>query len=341
MPERIKVANFGVGVIGSAVVRTIIEKKSDWIEIVAAIDSDPNKNGKDLGDVAGLGRSYGVKVSDQVESTLSSTNPDIVIHTTSSYLAHVYSQLKAIAEQGVDVISSCEELSYPQIVDQNIAKDLDNIARQNDVTILGTGINPGFVMDVLPIVLTSPCVEVEHIRVSRQMNAANRRIPFQKKIGSGMKVEEFKQAIKNGQISGHVGLSQSMSMLADAIGWKLDRIEILSPEPVTLDHAVTGWMEIKPGIVAGTEQKAVGMIGQTRAIEYEFRAYIGAKEEYDAVEIDGTPVVSFRSSPCINGDSGTIAMLINMIPQVLKSKAGLITMSDLPLPSASNMPSPI
>ncbi len=339
MPGKTRVVSFGVGVIGSAVVKTMVEKKSDWIDIVGAIDSDPSKTGKDLGVVAGLDKSCGVLVSNKIERTLAETKPDIVVHTTSSYLSSVEQQLIDIATQGVDIVSSCEELSYASVVDQKIANELDSIAKENDVSILGTGINPGFVMDALPIALTAPCISINSIHVARQMNAATRRIPFQKKIGAGMKPDEFKDALSSGKISGHVGLSQSISMLADSIGWKLEQIEVRTPEPVILDRKVSSdWIAVEAGMVAGTRQKALGIIRGKFAITYDFAAYIGAPEEFDAVEISGNPTVSFKSNPCINGDAGTIAMLINMIPRVLEAPPGLLTMADLRLPRAANMP---
>ena len=147
-------------------------------------------------------------------------------------------------------------------MNEKLAKDLDLIARQNEVTILGTGINPGFLMDVLPIVLSGPCLEIESIHVARQMNAANRRIPFQKKIGAGMTKEEFRSAIRSGAISGHVGLKQSIAMLSDSISWKLDEILIGEPEPVTLGETVkSDWITVERGKVAGTRQVATGIVG--------------------------------------------------------------------------------
>jgi 2,4-diaminopentanoate dehydrogenase len=193
----------------------------------------------------------------------------------------------------------------------------------------------------LPIALSAPCVDITKIYVARQMNAATRRVPFQKKIGAGLSKDEFREAIRSREISGHVGLSQSIAMLADSIGWELEQIEVKTPEPILLESEVASdWISIHPGMVAGTKQQAFGKIGGKNAILYDFAAYIGAPEEFDAVEISGTPKISFKSSPCINGDSGTIAMLINTIPLVLDAAPGLLTMKDLKLPRAANMPKP-
>ncbi len=341
MTDPIKVVCFGVGVIGSSVARTIIQSK-DWIEIVGAIDVDPAKLGKDLGQVVGTQTTCGVSISSDVEKVLTETRPDIVIHTTSSSFQKTFPELKKIAECKSNIISSCEELSYPYVVDKRLSQELDAVAKKHDVSILGTGINPGFLMDVLPIVLTAPCLEIRSIHVARQMNAANRRIPFQKKIGVGATSEEFRRSIRDGTISGHVGLKQSISMLADAIGWPIDKVIIGEPEPVVLDHRVSSeWKTVEPGMVAGIKQAATGLVGGRPLIKYDFHAYIGAEEEYDQVEIDGVPVVSFRSNPCVNGDSGTVAILINIIPRVIEAPPGLVTMRDLALPSARNVRVPI
>ncbi len=336
--QKIKAISYGVGVIGSMVAKTVIEKKKDWLQIVGALDIDPSKIGKDLGKVVGLDTNHNVSIQNDPEKVVKETNADIVIHTTSSYLERVAPELKRLAGCGVDIISSCEELSYPYATNRKIAEEVDNVAKENGVTILGTGINPGFLMDVLPTILTTPCIEITNVKVGRQMNAANRRIPFQKKIGAGLSPDEFRSAIRNKTISGHVGLFQSISMLADSLGWELDKIEILEPEPVVLEEKVgSSWITVERGKVAGSKQFAYGIINGKRKIEYEFRAYIGAGEEFDLVDIEGTPRVHFKSTPCINGDSGTIAMLINNIPKVIEARPGLLTMRDLTLPSAAHI----
>ncbi len=335
MTRRIKAVCFGVGVIGSAVARTICEKKG-WIDIVGAIDIDSNKVGKDLGEVIDLGKKLNVSISSNLDKVLNDTRPDVVIHTTSSYLSKVYPELERIVLNDVNIISSCEELSFPYHKEPKLAEQLDLLAKRHDVSILGTGINPGFLMDVLPLVLTTPCVEIEKISVARRMNAASRRIPFQKKIGAGLSRDEFASAVSTKKISGHVGLEQSISIVANALGWDLDRIVVEEPKPMVLEDWVqSAWIRIPPGMVAGLEQRAVGIVNGRELLEYNFIAYIGSPEEYDRIEITGTPNIRFSSSPCVNGDQGTIALLINMIPRVIDSPPGLLSAKDLTLPFAT------
>ena len=330
---KIKAASFGVGIIGSAAAKFILEEKTQRLELVGAFDIDPAKVGRDVGEVVGLGRSAGVNVTNDLGDALQ--DADIAIHTTSSYLKTAYSQLESILSHGVDVVSSCEELSYPYVVDKELSSRIDMQAKKNGATVLGTGINPGFLMDALPIALTSPCKSIRRITVSRRMNAATRRVPFQKKVGAGLSRDEFEAAIRDKKISGHVGLEQSVSMLADALGWKLDRVEVGGVEPVFADAATdAGYVRIRRGDVAGVKQAARGLVGGDPRIELNFAAYVGSEAEYDQVEIDGVPPVNCRISPCVHGDHGTVAMLVNMVPKVVASAPGLYTMKDMTLPSA-------
>lgn len=335
MAPKTRVVTFGVGVIGQEVVKHII-KRNRWIELAGALDNDPKKVGRDLGDVVGLGKKLGITISNDPETLFSDVKVDVAIHTTSSHFAKVYPQLESIVRYGVDVVSSCEELSYPYIVDENLANKLDLFAKQHGAAILGTGINPGFLMDALPIVLTGPCLEVNRIKVTRKMNAGSRRIPFQQKIGAGMSAQEFKEAIEKQRITGHVGLQESIAMISASLGWKLDRIETGEVKPVLLKRTVkSDWIIIEPGTVAGLSQTAIGVVSNQPRIELEFVAFVGSEEEYDMVEIDGVPPIKMKISPCVHGDYGTIAMLINMIPKVANAAPGLHTMKDLPLPVAA------
>lgn len=332
--RKLNVVSFGVGVIGSLVARHIVEKKSDKLNLAGAYDIDPSKVGKDLGVTIGLGKPMGVNISNNLDEVLSG-EVDVAIHTTTSRFEGAYPQIASIVERGVDVVSSCEELSYPYSANRKLADELDSLAKSHDATVLGTGINPGFVMDVLPITLTAPCEDVRKIRVWRRMNAATRRVPFQKKVGVGMSSGEFEDAVVKGSISGHVGLEQSLRMIGDALGWGLDRVEIGKVEPVMARSALKeGYVRVSPGQVAGVSQTAKGFVRGTSKIELNFSAYVGSEEEYDMVEVDGVPSFKCKVTPCVHGDTGTVAMLTNMVPIVADSPPGLHTMKDIRVPSA-------
>lgn len=330
----IKVALYGVGAVGSLIAKALLEKKG--LKIVGAIDIARNKVGRDLGEVLNLKRNIGVKVYDNVDELFSNTKVDITVHATSSYLEDVYPQIASLVEHGANVISTCEELAYPHYSEPKIAETLDSLAKKCGVTVLGTGINPGYLMDTLVITLTAVCQKIEKIEAVRVMNAATRRLPFQKKIGAGLSVEEFRRKIANGEITGHVGLEQSIAMIADTLAWKLEKIKAEPVEPVIAKKPVRSEaVKVEAGKVAGLRQVAKGFREGKEVIALDFQAYIGAEEEYDAITITGVPTVKQKIQPCIHGDMGTVAIVVNSIPKVLNAPAGLLTMKDLPVPSAA------
>src|SRR5581483_5856505 len=217
----IRVLHMGLGPIGAAIVRQVASRKG--FEIVGAVDIDPDKVGKDLGSVVGLDKPLKVAISDKVKKAIKSSQPDVVILCTSSSLKSVLPQVEEIVKTKTPIVSTTEELSYPFYSNKKLAKKVDEIAKKAGVAILGTGVNPGFVMDALPITLTGVCERVDAIHVDRIQDARIRRLPFQQKIGSGLTREQFQQKVDEGTVR-HVGLAESISMIADAMGFKLDRI---------------------------------------------------------------------------------------------------------------------
>jgi hypothetical protein len=333
--ENVKVVQYGIGVIGQKLATHLLEKEG--VEIVGAIDINPKIVGKDLGEVMGI-KKLGVKISSDVDAVLNDTKPDIVAHTTMSYLKQTYPQFEGILKHGIDVVSTCEELSYPNATPEGkrYAEKLDKVAKKGKATILGTGVNPGFVMDTLPIFLTAVCQKVDEIYVARQMDASTRRIPFQTKIGAGLSVDEFNKKIENHEITGHVGLEQSIKMIADALGWELDKIEVEKPQPVVLKKDVASEaIKVPKGNNAGSVQYAYGILKGKKLITMDFKAYIGAPEEFDSVTIKGVPPINQKISPCTHGDYATIAITANMIPHVINAEPGFKTMIDLPVPHAT------
>lgn len=332
--ENVKVALYGIGAMGSMFARFLLEKHG--AEIVGAIDVAKDKVGKDLGEVLGLKRKTGIRVSNDVDDVLSRVNADVAVHATSSFFKDTYAQIASIVKHGVNVVSTCEELAYPYLTQPKLAKQLDALAKKHDATVLGTGINPGFLMDTLVITLTASCQKIEKIEATRVMNAATRRVPFQKKIGAGLTVEEFRRKIEQKEITGHVGLEQSIAMIADALAWKLDKTIAEPVEPVIAKKPVESKeIKVKTGNAAGLRQKAKGVVKNKEVIVLDFQAYIGAEEEFDAITIKGVPPINQKITPCVHGDAGTISMVVNAIPKVLNAPAGLFTMKDLPVPSAA------
>jgi 4-hydroxy-tetrahydrodipicolinate reductase len=279
--RKLKVALYGVGAVGSMIAKFLLEKEG--VEIIGAVDIAKDKIGRDLGEVLGLEKKLGIKISADADSLFSEAEADIAIHATSSYLKDTFPQIASVIKHNIKVISTCEELSYPYYSENEIAKKLDTLAKKHNATVLGTGINPGFLMDTLVITLTAVCQKIEKIEATRVMNAATRRLPFQKKIGAGLTAEEFRKKIENKQITGHVGLEQSIVMIADALAWKLDKISVAPVEPVIAEKRVESMdIKVRAGDAAGLRQKARGIMKNKEIIVLDFQSYIGAEEEYDA-----------------------------------------------------------
>lgn len=333
MENRIKVVFFGLGPMGKLIAKGILEKKG--LDLVGAVDIAKGIVGKDVGEVLELSKTLGVTVASDADELLSEVKADIAVIATVSHLERVYPQIAACATAGVNVISTCEELSYPYYKYPALSAKIDALAKEKGVTVLGTGINPGYLMDTLPIILTGPCKHVESIRVTRMMDSSKRRIPYQKKIGTGLTPAEFKKMIGEKKITGHVGLVESIAMVAAALGWNLDEIKEFPPEPIIAKKEVTSsYIIIKRGHAAGLKSKAYGVKKGKPVIVLEFISHATAREEYDAVEVEGVPQIHEKIVGGVHGDIGTIAVIVNMIPKVLNARPGLITMKDLPPPSA-------
>jgi 4-hydroxy-tetrahydrodipicolinate reductase len=332
--NEVKVILFGLGPMGRLIAKCVLEKKG--LRAVGAVDVAKDIVGKDLGEILELEQKVGVTITDNAEVLISRIKADIAVIATSSSLKNVYPQIALCVKAGVNVISTCEELSYPYYKYPELSCEIDELAKKYGVTVLGTGINPGYLMDALPIVLTGPCQRVESIKVTRMMNSSTRRIPYQKKIGTGLTPEEFRKMIEEKKITGHVGLVESIAMIAAALGWQLDEIKEFPPAPVIAEkEIVTSFTTVKPGYVAGLESVAHGIRNGKPVIVLEFISHAAVEEEYDAVSIEGIPKIYEKIAGGVHGDLGTVAMVVNMIPKVLNARPGLFTMKDLPLPSAA------
>jgi hypothetical protein len=329
MPS-IRVMHFGLGPVGAAIVKQIAHRTG--FKSVGGIDVDPMKVGRDLGDVVGLPRRLGVKVSADAAKALKSTRPNVVVLCTSSSIKNVMQDVETVLETKTPIVSTNEELSYPGHTHIRQARQIDAWARKAKVAVLGTGVNPGFAMDALPIMLTAICERVERVTVNRVQDARARRLPFQQKIGAGLTTEQFQRQVDDGSVR-HVGLTESVAMIADALGWTLDRIsEGIEPKLATVTTS-SEFLAVDPGYVCGIVQDGIGYRKGDSVIRLHMEAYLGAPESYDTIEIEGTPRLSTKVVGGIHGDIATASIVINSIPKVLGAPPGLRTMRDLPLPS--------
>jgi 4-hydroxy-tetrahydrodipicolinate reductase len=326
----IRVVLVGLGPIGAAVARQLAARKG--FQIVGAVDIDPEKVGRDVGDVVDLGRKLRVKVTESIARTLRSTRPDVAVLCTSSSLKRVVPEFEAVLKLKVPVVSTTEELAYPVKGNAAAARKIDALAKRARVAVLGTGVNPGFVMDALPIALTAVCERVDAIHVDRIQDARIRRLPFQQKIGAGLSRAAFMDRVRAGSVR-HVGLAESIAMIADALGWKLDRVtdEI---RPMIADAAVESeFLRVEAGSVAGIVQDGTGFRKGEPIVTLHMEAYLGAPESYDAVRITGHPPLHMKIIGGVHGDVATASIVVNSIPKVIAAEPGLRTMRDLALPS--------
>jgi 2,4-diaminopentanoate dehydrogenase len=326
----INVMFYGLGPIGAAVARQIVGRKG--FKIVGGIDIDHAKVGQDLGDVIGLGRKLKVRVTNDAAGELKRNKPDVVVLCTNSSLKRVMPQIETIMKARIPIVSTTEELSYPVGKNRSLAKKIDALARKAKVAVLGTGVNPGFAMDALPIALSGVCERVDSVRVDRIQDARVRRLPFQQKIGSGLNTGQFQKKVDDGSVR-HVGLAESVTMIADAFGWKLDKVTDEIKPKIAQATVSSEFLAVDPGYVCGIIQDGIGWKNGKPLVTLHMEAYLGAPESYDAIVIEGVPRIEQKISGGIHGDVATASITVNSIPKVLEAAPGLRTMRDMALPS--------
>lgn len=327
MADRIRVVQYGLGPIGSAMARHVLERAG--LELVGGVDIDPAKVGKDIGQIIGLDQELGMPVAAKLADVLAKTPADVALHSTSSYFDLFKPQIIEILEAGLDIVSTSEELSFPWLAHAEEAAEIDAVAKRVGKTVLATGVNPGFLMDSLPLNLTAICQRVDRIDVRRVINASNRRGPFQAKIGCGLTVDAFQSKMAAGRM-GHVGLIESVGMVFDTLGKKLTHYET-SIEPVVAERPIqTEYVSVKPGQVRGLKQVARAFTSEGEFMTLTFLAALDEPDEHDQILITGKPSLEVTLKGT-QGDLATIAIAVNAIKRVREAGPGLVTMRDLPM----------
>lgn len=329
MPSVLRVVSFGLGPIGLAAAKLALQKKS--VQLVGAIDVDPAKVGRDLGDLIDLDDKTGVEVRSDAEAALQELKPDVILHCTSSFMPAVKDQLLMAARCGVNVVSSTEELLVPDFQHAGIAKEIDEAAIKGGISILGTGVNPGYAMDFLAIVASAVTFEVKSVKCIRVVDAATRRLPLQKKVGAGLTKSEFDKQMATGKF-GHIGMRESVALLGRGLGFAIDKIE-QSVEPVLAaeDHK-TPFLTVKEGQVAGIRNHGYGYVGKELVLHLDLAMYVGAPDARDEVVLESTPPVHLKFLGGIAGDQATAAILVNNLHGVVAAKPGLRTVLDVAPP---------
>lgn len=332
--KKIKVVQFGLGPIGIESLKLAAEQT--WLEVIGGVDIDPAKTGKTLGELTGVAALGTASVYPSLGALFAAVGrPDVVLHTAGSSAAASFSQMKPALELGISVASTCEELIFPALKTPDLAKEYDALCQRSGARIAGTGVNPGFVMDILPICLTGVSREVKSIYVERVVNASTRRQPLQAKIGSGQDPDDFRRKFAAGQ-AGHAGFQQSVALLAHSMGWKLDEIRETCEPVVASSRVVTEFFDVAPGRSLGIHQKCIGISGGETKIKLDLQMYLDASLPHDAIVIKGRPDLNLVLNGGVAGDDATVAALINIVPRLLAAVPGVRLMTELAVPAWRN-----
>lgn len=330
----IGVIHLGLGAIGQATLHALLDRPNR-VRILAAIDPHPTLAGRDLGDVLKrkLDRPMTILPTLADAKTLAA-EAQVATMTTGSRIPDVRTTLEQLADLRLHVVSSCEELAFPQLRHPDAAAALDAYARQHGVAILGTGVNPGFAMDAFALTVTAACGKVHAIRCIRSLDARRRRYQLQKKVAAGMTVDHFRQELAAKRL-GHVGLAESAALLAEGLGWTLERLDerfepVIAAEPVASDH-----FHVAAGQVRGMRMIAEGFCAGRKVVELDLTMALGA-DTFDEIQIQSDPPVTARITTGFHGDASTVAILANSVQAIGRLQPGLRTMLDmLPLHSVA------
>src|SRR5687767_14464916 len=332
--KKIKVIQFGLGPIGIESLKLAAEQS--WLDVIGGVDVDPAKIGRTLGELTGTAALDGAKVFPSLDALFASAGePDVVLHTAGSSAAASFAQMKPALDRGISVASTCEELIFPALKTPALAAEYDALCQRTGARIAGTGVNPGFVMDILPICLTGVSREVKSIYVERVVNASTRRQPLQAKIGSGQNPDDFRAKFAAGK-AGHAGFQQSIALLAHAMGWKLDEIRETCEPVVATSRVVTKFFDVAPGQSVGIHQKCIGLCGGETKIKLDLQMYLDAPLPHDAIVIKGRPDLNLVLNGGVAGDDATVAALINIVPRLLAATPGVRLMTELAVPAWQN-----
>ena len=334
MARSLRVVVSGLGPIGQGVARLLL--RTEGLQVVGATDVSPSLAGQDLGVILGLPKKLRIKVEREPARLLRKTKADLAVLCTASSIRDIKPQVAEFLKRGMNVVSTCEELAFPVPRNASAFRELDKLARRKKVRVLGTGVNPGYAMDALALMLTAPCARVNRVSVTRVVDAGARRLPLQRKIGAGLNLNQFRRALTEGTVR-HVGLVESVHMIAAGLGWKLQRVDENVEPAIAPRDLDTEYLRVPAGAAAGIHQSARGYRDGELAISLDLQMYVGAESPRDHVLVDGDPPIDATIAGGVAGDVATAAMVVNVIPKVLASPPGVLTMRDLPLVHRFNL----
>jgi 4-hydroxy-tetrahydrodipicolinate reductase len=333
----VRIIVYGVGAMGSNMVRLMQSKPP--ARVVGAIDHDPAKIGRDAGDISGLEKGIGVEVGYPPESVLSRVEADLVIHTPTAFLDEAYEQILDIIDHGMNIITICQELFFPIGKNRARAREIDRKARNKGVRITAVGINPGFVMDLVPILCSVPCWEIERLFVQRVVDFSPYGPDEMRHIGANLTREEFSLGVKKGTI-GHIGLLETAAMVGHCLGFVIDELRQTKQPLMTKTSRESQFIKIEPGRVCGFKQNVAGLIKGEKFLDFRMVGIVAPDKDEDGVEmgdctrIYGEPNVdiTIKEEIAQKGGLGTSGVAVNMIPVLLGSNPGFHTMDAFVLP---------
>lgn len=332
--KKIKVVQWGLGAMGSGMVKLMLEKEG--LEIVGAIDTRPDFIGKDLGDALNLGKKLGVKIQNSPAGLLEKSKVDVCMQAINSFTKDCFGEMKVVVEAGVNLVTIAEEMALPEAQQPELARQIDELAKKTGVTVLGTGINPGFILDAQVVMLSAACLRVDRIEAARINDLSPFGPTVMKTQGVGATLEEFERGIKTGEIVGHIGFPESIRMIADSVGLKIDRIEETRKPIISSVYRETPHVKVQPGMVAGCEHIGIGYCNGKEVIKLvhpqQIHPHLENVKTGDYINIFGDPEVHMSNQPEIPGGKGTMAVAVNSIPNVVRATPGLKRMVDLPIP---------
>jgi len=337
MTERIRVIQYGVGAMGRNMVR-LLQSKPD-VQIVAAIDHDEAIIGRDIGDVAELGRRLGIAVQFPPEKVLDTVRADVVLQATTAFIDEAFPQIMEALNKKINIVTIAQELFFPLGENVKKAKEINKKALDMGVSITAVGINPGFAMDIVPIVCSLPCWEIERVSVDRVVDFSPYGPDEMRHIGAGLSHQEFLKGAKEGTI-GHIGLLETAAMVAYCLGLTIDELKQKKEPLITRRGRKSEFVNINPGRVCGFKQMVVGLREGEEVLSFKMMGIISPDREEDGVElgdhahIHGKPSVdiTIKEEIAQRGGLGTAGVAVNMIPRVMNAPPGFHTMNTLILP---------
>lgn len=338
--EQIRVVQWGLGAMGSGMAKLILKKEG--LKLVGGIDKYDAIVGKDLGEVLGV-EPLGVNVTDDPKSVLKKEDVDCCVIATTSWTKEQFEDLKLILEAGINVVSIAEEMSSPEAQSPELAEQLDKIAKDNGVSIIGTGVNPGLSMDMLVVALTAGCHEITSIEAERVNDLSPYGPTVMRTQGVGLSEEEFLKGVEDGSVDGHIGFPESARMISDALGLGVDRIEQKREPIISKVRRETPHVVVEPGMVAGCKQTLLGYRGDevvlTLVHPQQVLPELEGQGTGDYIKIHGTPEINMQITPEYAGGIATKGIAVNCIPRIVEATPGLKNMLDIPVAGALMGPS--